>query len=86
MPQGDYAYSRCQRGVAVFNRIPGHPGRLGDCVPPGEVAPYGDHIGMMKFGSRLDMYLPISDVNVVIRKGDRVKEGLTVVVTTKPKP
>ena len=86
MPQGDHAHSRCQRGVAVFNRIPGHPGRLGDCVLSGEVALHGDHIGMMKVGSRLDMYLPISDVNVVIRKGDRVKAGLTVVATIKPKP
>ncbi|MBU4198387.1 MAG: phosphatidylserine decarboxylase family protein [Verrucomicrobia bacterium] len=45
----------------------------------------GERIGMMKFGSRLDMYLPKSDVNVVIRKGDRVKAGLTVVATIKPK-
>jgi phosphatidylserine decarboxylase len=39
----------------------------------------GDRIGMMKFGSRLDMYLPASDVEVVARVGDRVRAGVTVV-------
>lgn len=39
----------------------------------------GDRIGMMKFGSRLDMYLPKSDVAVVIKPGNKVKAGVTVV-------
>lgn len=43
----------------------------------------GDRIGMMKFGSRLDMYLPKSDVTVLAKKGDRVKAGVTVVATIK---
>lgn len=45
----------------------------------------GERIGMMKFGSRLDMYLPKADVDIVIRKGERVQAGLTVVATIKPK-
>ena len=39
----------------------------------------GDRIGMMKFGSRLDMYLPRQDVEVVVKEGDRVRAGETVV-------
>ena len=39
----------------------------------------GDRIGMMKFGSRLDMYFPSQDVKILVKKGDRVKAGLTVV-------
>lgn len=39
----------------------------------------GERIGMMKFGSRLDMYFPKADVRVVVKKGDRVQAGLTVV-------
>jgi phosphatidylserine decarboxylase len=39
----------------------------------------GDRIGMMKFGSRLDMYFPKPDVRVVVKKGDRVRAGVTVV-------
>ncbi|MBU4199479.1 MAG: phosphatidylserine decarboxylase family protein [Verrucomicrobia bacterium] len=45
----------------------------------------GDRIGMMKFGSRLDMIFPKADVDVVIQPGDRVQAGLTVVATMKPK-
>ena len=45
----------------------------------------GDRIGMMKFGSRLDMVFPKADVNVVVKPGDRVQAGLTVVATLKPK-
>ncbi len=39
----------------------------------------GDKIGMMKFGSRLDMYLPVRDVEVLVKEGDRVTAGETIV-------
>lgn len=39
----------------------------------------GDSIGMMKFGSRLDMYFPRGDVTVEVKPGDRVRAGETVV-------
>ncbi len=39
----------------------------------------GDRIGMMKFGSRLDMYFPRSDVTVVVKPGDKVTAGVTIV-------
>lgn len=45
----------------------------------------GDRIGMMKFGSRLDMIFPRGEVEVTVRKGDRVRAGLTVVAKTRPK-
>lgn len=50
-----------------------------------QVVQKGDRIGMMKFGSRLDMLFPKSDVNVVVKRGDRVRAGQTVVATMKPK-
>ena len=37
----------------------------------------GDRIGMMKFGSRLDMYFPASDVEVIVKIGDCVRAGET---------
>ncbi|MDP2990370.1 MAG: phosphatidylserine decarboxylase [Kiritimatiellota bacterium] len=43
----------------------------------------GDRIGMMKFGSRLDMLFPKANVTVVIKPGDRVQAGLTVVAVIK---
>jgi len=39
----------------------------------------GDRIGMMKFGSRLDIYLPAADVDVLSKRGDRVRAGETVI-------
>lgn len=43
----------------------------------------GDRIGMMKFGSRLDMYLPAADVDVSIKPGDRVRAAETVIARIK---
>jgi phosphatidylserine decarboxylase len=43
----------------------------------------GDRIGMMKFGSRLDMLFPKSDVEVRVAKGDKVRAGETVVAVLK---
>ena len=39
----------------------------------------GERIGMMKFGSRLDMYFVKADVDVLVKKGDRVRAGETIV-------
>lgn len=43
----------------------------------------GDRIGIMKFGSRLDVYLPAEDVEVLVRKGDRVFAGITAIARIK---
>lgn len=39
----------------------------------------GERIGMMKFGSRLDVYFPREQVEVLCKRGDRVFAGETVV-------
>lgn len=39
----------------------------------------GDRIGMMKFGSRLDMYFPKADITVAIKEGEHVAAGETVI-------
>lgn len=48
-----------------------------------QVVQKGDRIGMMKFGSRLDMIFPKADVDVTVKPGDRVQAGLTVVALKK---
>lgn len=49
----------------------------------GQVLGIGERIGMMKFGSRLDVYLPAADVEVLVKKGDRVFAGLTAIARIK---
>ena len=43
-----------------------------------EVLP-GDRLGMMKFGSRLDMYFPKGDIEMVAKIGEQVTAGETVI-------
>lgn len=39
----------------------------------------GDRFGMMKFGSRLDMYFPKGDIEMVAKIGDQVTAGETII-------
>lgn len=39
----------------------------------------GDKIGMMKFGSRLDMYFPADSITVLVKVGDVVRAGETII-------
>jgi phosphatidylserine decarboxylase len=43
----------------------------------GQKVEKGGRIGMMKFGSRLDVYFPAGEVDVLVKKGDRVFAGIT---------
>ncbi len=43
----------------------------------------GERIGMMKFGSRMDIYLPAADVVTVVKLGDKVRAGETIVAKAK---
>jgi len=50
----------------------------------GQTVATGDRIGMMKFGSRLDMYFPKTDVEVLVKPGEKVMAGVTAVARLKP--
>lgn len=54
-------------------------------LAPGQNLAKGERIGMMKFGSRLDMYFPRSDVEVTVSRGQTVRAGETVVARLKQK-
>ena len=47
-------------------------------VKPGENLAAGARIGLMKFGSRMDVYVPTS-ATLAVRPGDRVRAGETVI-------
>jgi len=39
----------------------------------------GDRLGMIRFGSRVDLFLPCDRVRFLVKPGDRTKAGMTVV-------
>jgi len=48
---------------------------------PGKDLTGGERFGMIKFGSRTELYLPVSDnANCLVRVGDRVKAGVSILV------
>jgi len=48
-------------------------------VKEGETVERGGRFGLMKFGSRLDVFFPAADVEVLVEKGQRVRAGETPV-------
>ncbi|MGI4852990.1 MAG: phosphatidylserine decarboxylase family protein [Janthinobacterium lividum] len=52
-------------------------------VKPGDRVERGERFGLIKFGSRVDLLLP-SNANLLVRTGDRVKGGSTVLATLAP--
>jgi phosphatidylserine decarboxylase len=49
----------------------------------GERVEKGQRLGMMKFGSRMDVYFPADEVEAVVKRGDKVAAGLTVIARLK---
>ena len=64
----------CRQVVGVLAR------RLVCRIGPGAIVKTGERYGLMKFGSRIDLFLPRS-VNLRVAVGDRVRSGETVVAT-----
>jgi phosphatidylserine decarboxylase len=64
----------CRQVVGVLAR------RLVCRVAPGAVVRTGERYGLMKFGSRIDLYLPLR-AKVRVSVGDRVRSGETVVAS-----
>lgn len=53
-------------------------------LEPGQKVAQGERLGMMKFGSRMDLYFPAADVEAVVKRGVVVRAGETVVARLKP--
>jgi phosphatidylserine decarboxylase len=52
---------------------------------PGDAVSRGERIGMIRFGSRVDLFLP-EDATIEVREGDKVKAGLSVLARGAGKP
>ncbi|OFW39887.1 MAG: hypothetical protein A3J29_11090 [Acidobacteria bacterium RIFCSPLOWO2_12_FULL_67_14b] len=71
-------------GPVVLRQIVGILARRIVCrVAPGDVAVRGQRFGVMKFGSRIDLFLPLS-ARVLVRAGDKVVGGETTIATLEP--
>lgn len=67
-----------ERWVVVFRQITGVVVRRVVCrVRPGDQVRAGDRFGVMKFGSRIDLFLPPGS-RLLVGVGDRVRAGETV--------
>ncbi|MEW6187682.1 MAG: phosphatidylserine decarboxylase family protein [Thermodesulfobacteriota bacterium] len=49
-------------------------------VKPGQKVARGERFGLIRFGSRVDLYLPPA-VRLRVQRGDKVKGGLTIIGT-----
>ncbi len=52
--------------------------RIVNCVQQGEELKKGDRYGMIRFGSRLDLYLPL-DFDVAVNIGEKTQAGSTII-------
>jgi len=65
-------------GTLVFKQIAGAIARRVLCWKAvGEMVARGDRVGMIRFGSRCDVWLP-ADAEVVVRRGQKVKGGESI--------
>jgi len=68
-------------GIVAFKQITGALARRIVCIlKEGDIVKAGDKIGMMKFGSRMDVLLPI-DTEFLCSVGDVVVGGTTILAT-----
>ena len=71
-------------GPVVLCQIVGILARRIVCrITPGETVARGQRFGVMKFGSRVDMFLPLS-AKILVRVGDKVVGGETPIATLEP--
>jgi phosphatidylserine decarboxylase len=70
-------------GRVLVKQIAGILARRVVCwVRPGQTLHSGERLGVIKFGSRVDLYLPLG-VEPVVRVGDQARAGVTVIARWK---
>lgn len=71
------------QGKVLVRQVAGFVARRAVCrVKEGDVLRRGERYGIIKFSSRLDIYLP-NGSEIQVNPGDRVKAGETVIATAK---
>jgi phosphatidylserine decarboxylase len=72
---------RTDRGTIVFKQIAGLIARRVVCwKSPGDRLAAGERIGLIRFGSRMDVWLPCG-AKILVKRGDHVAGGVSVLAT-----
>lgn len=70
--------SRNERETVLFRQIAGYVAKRIVChIEEGEKAVQGEEMGMIRFGSRLDVFLPIG-IEIAVEKGEKVRTRKSV--------
>jgi phosphatidylserine decarboxylase len=70
-----------ESGVYTVRQIAGLVARrCVSWVKPGDILKIGDKIGMIKFSSQVDLYMPKS-AEIKIKPGDKTKAGITIIAS-----
>jgi phosphatidylserine decarboxylase len=76
-------YVQSERGEVVFKQIAGWVARRIVCwKSAGDSVIRGERVGMIRFGSRMDIWLP-EGVEIVVRPGQHVAGGTSVLARWK---
>lgn len=68
-----------RHGTIMIKQVAGIVARrIVSHLEPGDTVGIGETFGMIRFGSRVELYLP-DDCRIRVRPGDRVKAGVTLV-------
>jgi phosphatidylserine decarboxylase len=68
-----------RHGKILVRQVAGFLARRAVCrVKPGDTLKKGQRYGIIKFSSRLDVYLP-KDADIKVKLGDKVKAGKTII-------
>jgi phosphatidylserine decarboxylase len=72
---------RADGGTVVFKQIAGAIARRVICWKrEGDTVALGERVGMIRFGSRVDVWLP-REAEILVRRGQKVKGGESILAT-----
>ncbi len=70
---------RNENGVVVVQQVVGFLARRLVCnISEGDTVSAGQRFGLMKFGSRMDLFLP-EDVKILVKVGEKVRAGQSII-------
>lgn len=75
------------RGTVEVVQIAGLVARRIICwARPGRTFARGERMGLIRFGSRVDLYLPEAEVEILVRPGSPARAGVTPLARWRPLP